>query len=743
MKVRALKLFHRRRRVKAKTVLQYEAAECGAASLATVLRYHGRLVPLTILRKECGVNRDGSNAKSILVAAKSYGLKTRGYQCSGAQLIEEGKFPCIVFWGFNHFLVVEGFDDGHAFLSDPMQGRVRIPMEEFLDKFTGIVLEFTPGPEFQKGGEDPSPLWLLPSLLAPYRNPLIRLFAVATGLLIPNLMIAGLTSSFISNFLTDKHLYFGIPIVWLMVISILLWLTLLSLQYVLLRRMELLLSKRLTSDLFEKLFSVPWAFFQVRMNGELSGRMLLGMTTTQIVVADLLRFVVSSWAALLIMIVTSLISFWLTLLVALILGLNLLLNWWLTVHRYDANRRLAIEQGKAQGRALQGINNIETLKASGLEFDFLSQWQGNFGNVVEQNQLLGAQLAWSTISASAATLLLSSLVLTIGGLLIIAGKLSLGVLISFQFLQAQLVAPINGLPQLSASVQRLIGDLGRLLDLTSSENDSHVQSFDVVRPGAEGRPNEISEKLRGNITLKGLSFGFNVVDPPFIPPIDLEISAGSHVALVGPSGSGKTTLVRLISGLVPPTEGELLFDGQIWDKWNDQRIRSSIAYVPQQVFVLNASIWDNITLWNPEYQLDDLVQAAEAAQLLEMITGHPDAFLRQLEDNGRDLSGGERQRLELCRALIRQPAILLLDEATSSLDNLTQRRVLENVCRKGITVVSVAHRLDAALVSDQVLVMSQGQIIQCGHPQKLLEDPGGAFSKLLAAEQRDQIEVEL
>lgn len=730
----------RSRRVKATTVLQYEAAECGAASLATILRFHGRIVPLTELRRACGINRDGSNAQRLLVAAREYGLKTKAYRCSGEQLMLQGQFPCMIFWGFNHFLVVEGFDETHAFLSDPAQGRVRVLMEEFLDHFTGVVLEFSPGPEFRRGGQDRSPLWFLPGLLLPYRNQLLRLMVVASALLVPNLLVAGLTSSFITDFLQEERLYFGIPIVWLLAFSCLMWLILMAVQFVVLRRLELLLSKKLTADLFEKLFSVPWAFFQVRMAGELSSRMLLGMQTTQVVVAQLLRFLVSTWAALLLLVVSCLISFWLTALVAVVLALNLLLNWWLTAQRYDANRKLAIEQGKAQGRALQGINTIETLKASGLEFDFLSQWQGNFGSVVEQNQLLGAQLAWSSISASTATLLLSALVITVGGLLIIQGRMSLGLLVSFQFLQGQLIAPISTLPQLSSTLQRLIGDLGRLVDLTSTADDPHVRSFQSARTGLESTLDH-DQRLQGQITLKGVSYGFNAIDPPFLPALDLDVPAGSRLALVGGSGSGKTTLIRMLAGLLDPLDGQILFDGQTWEQLDDQLVRGSIAYVPQQVFVFNASIGDNITLWNPEYTDQDLHEAAADAQFLETVTGHPDAFQRQLRDNGSDLSGGERQRLEICRALIRRPSILLLDEATSSLDNLSQRRVLDAVQQRGITVVSVAHRLDAALASDQVLVLAKGQVIERGHPERLLEDPLSEFSKLVAAERRESMEV--
>ncbi len=729
------------RRVKATAVLQYEAAECGAASLAIILRFYGLIVPLRELRRECGVNRDGSNATRVLQASRKYGLESKAYRCSGDVLVAQGQFPAIVFWGFAHFLVLEGFDQTHAFVSDPAQGRVRLLMDEFLDEFTGVVMEFSPGPDFQRGGSDPSPLWMLPSLLMPYRNQLLRLIVVASVLLVPNLLVAGLTSTFISDFLQEERLYFGVPIIWLLAISCLLWLIMLVAQFVLLRRLELLLSKKLTADLFEKLFSVPWAFFQVRMDGELASRMLLGMQTTQVVVAQLLRFLVSTWAALLLLLVTTLISFWLTALVAVMFALNLFLNWWLTASRYDANRKLAIEQGKAQGRALQGINTLETLKASGLEFDFLSQWQSNFGNVVEQNQLLGSQLVWSSISASSASLLLSALVITVGGLLIIEGRISLGLLVSFQFLQAQLVAPISTLPQLSSTLQRLIGDLGRLMDLTTTAEDPHVRSFETARVDDEDWI-EGADRLQGNITLKGLTYGFNVVDPPFIKPIDLDVPAGSRLALVGASGSGKTTLIRILAGLQDPLDGQILFDGKTWDQLDDRLIRGSIAYVPQQVFVFNASIQDNITLWNPDYSEADMQAAASDAQLLDLVTAHPEAFNRQLSDNGSDLSGGERQRLELCRALIRTPSILLLDEATSSLDNLTQRLVLDAVQKRGITVINVAHRLDAALASDQVLVMAKGQVIERGHPDVLLADANGAFTQLVAAERRDRVEVE-
>ena len=725
-----------RQRVKARTRLQYEAAECGAASLATILAYFGKVVDLSELRGICGVDRDGSNAKQILQAGRHYGLTSRAYRCDGEELRKEGRFPCILFWGFNHFLVLEGFDaDEHAFLSDPAQGRVRVGMEEFLDKFSGIVLELEPGTDFRPGGRQLSPLFSLPATLAPYRTSLLQLILVSSGQAVLTLLVAGLTATFIDVFIQDQRLYFGIPILWLLLSAVLGWLALLCIQFLLLRRMELLLSKRLTADLFRKLFRVTFAFHQARFQGEIASRMLLGMETTQVIVAQMLRFALSLWIGLLVLIVALVISSWLALLVLVVMGSNLLLNWWLTDQRYDANRKLAIEQGKAQGKGLQGINNIETIKASGLEFDFLSQWQGSFGNVVIQNQALGAQMTTATITASGSTFLLNALILAGGGLLIIAGQMSLGTLIAFQFLQGQLTAPISTLPQLNSLLQHLIGSLGRLEDLRKSDDDPLVRSFSIV-----SEPVTSSKRLKGEIKLDAVSFGFTPVSPPFINSLSLSIPAGSQLSIVGGSGSGKTTLIRLLAGLYHPTSGQLLFDGANWESYGDRLMRDSLAYVPQQVFIFNASVHDNITLWRPGFSLGDLETAARDAQVLQTINSHPEAFSRNLRDNGSDLSGGERQRLELCRALLREPSILLLDEATSALDNATQSRVLDALKRRGITVVSVAHRLDAALRSDQVLMMSNGAVLEQGAPQELL-DRDGAFRALVLSEQQKRLNV--
>jgi ABC-type bacteriocin/lantibiotic exporter with double-glycine peptidase domain len=263
-----------------------------------------------------------------------------------------------------------------------------------------------------------------------------------------------------------------------------------------------------------------------------------------------------------------------------------------------------------------------------------------------------------------------------------------------------------------------------------------VRSFALPAQSSQSHENH-QERLQGHLDLEDLSYSFNPVSPPFISNLSLSIPAGSQLAIVGGSGSGKTTLIRVLAGLYQPSGGRLLFDGKPWEHHGDRLMRDSLAYVPQQVFMFNASIHDNITLWRSGYRLQDLEEAASDAQILNTITSHPEAFARHLKDNGSDLSGGERQRMELCRALLRRPSILLLDEATSALDNATQMRVLDALKARRLTVVSVAHRLDAALRSDQVLVMAQGAVVELGSPQELL-DQNGAFRALVDSEHAGQ-----
>ena len=724
------------RRTKTKTRLQYEALECGAASLATILDYFGRYEDLSDLRAACGVNRDGSSAGQILKAARTYGMTAKGFRMDAKNLKEGGKYPCIIFWGFNHFLVVEGFQGDTVYLSDPAQGRYKVDFEEFSTNYTGIVLQIEPNEFFKPDRskkKGPILFTFIPQLL-PYTKHFLLLMALGCGQAFCTLFVAGLSSTYIDSFLMNKRLYFGVPIVWLLFLSATTWLLLLAIQFLLLRRIELSLSKRITANLFRKLFQNPYSFFESRFQGELASRLILGMETTQVIIAQIVRFVIQTWASILVLIFAFVISPQLSgIFLAIAIG-NALLNWALTEMRSDANRKLSIDTGKSFGKSLAGINNMEGLKASGLELEYLSQWQASFGNVVVQRQTLGQQMAWSNVSASTSSFLISILVIAIGGLLIIDGQMTLGALVAFQFLQSELVGPIDQLPGITKLFQNLVGDFGRIEDIKNNDDDPLVASF---KSGKQGFEDAKHIKLKGDVQIKNLSFSFDAGKTYYMKNLYLHIAPGQQISLVGGSGSGKSTLMKLIGGLVRPTDGEILFDNRSMFDQGVQVIRNNMSLVPQKVFIFNGTVRENIALWDDSIEEEDIFKAAEDAQILSLILSHKDGFNRILKDNGSDLSGGERQRLELCRALLRKPNILLLDEATSALDNLTQSKFLEALRQREITVISIDHRLEASLTSDVVVVMEQGAIVETGAPNDLLSSDGH-FSKLHAISKNEE-----
>lgn len=726
------------KRVRTNCTVQYDATECGAASLSIILKYFGRFEKIKELRDICGVDRSGTTAFKLVKAGESYGLNSRPYQCSADELKRKGRFPCIAYWGFDHYLVIEGFKSERVYLSDPDKGRHSIEFKEFCDYFTGVILEFEPGPKFTEKGKKEQPILSLLPLFRPFIGSILVLITVSSLVAIPTIFVAGLSAQFVDSFLQEQRYYFGIPIIWLSLLAITMVVTFDHLQYMVLRRLELVFSKRITVELFYRLFSSPLSFYQQRLQGELASRMLIGLQMTQLVVQQGIREICAIWSSLLLLLLALVISKWLTLLAVIALASNVAFNIWLTEYRKDDNQKYAIEEGKAAGLTLQGINNIETIKSSGSEFDFLDTWQTSFDEVQAQFQKIGSQLGLSSVASSTSTYLLNAFTLIIGGFLIILGQLSLGELTAFQFIQGQIIAPISIVPSLTQSIQSLQGLIGRIQDLLSVEPDPLARGLDFLDGeygvrrslgNLDSKEANTKEAIKGALVCRDLGFRYSDKVPPTFESLELDIKEGMRVAIVGRSGCGKSTLIKLLAGLATPTGGKIFLDGREYLQYQNKDLREAIAYVPQDVFCFNASVLENITCWEPGYSREEVVAAAKKARLHETIISHPEGYNRILRDNGADLSGGQRQRLEIARALLRNPKIVLLDEATCFLDNETEKNVLSSIWENCSTVVMVAHRLTAALNSDHIVVIDGGSIKEQGSPKELLA-AGGLFKEL-------------
>jgi ABC-type bacteriocin/lantibiotic exporter with double-glycine peptidase domain len=716
-------------RITTPTVLQYEAVECGAASLKIVLGFLGRVVPLAELRERCGISRDGVTAIQLKRAAQSYGLEVRAYRCAAEQLRQQVALPAVLFWNFNHFLVLEGFEQNKAFLSDPASGRRSVPWEEFQTSFTGVVLEFKPGEGFERGGRDPSLYHLVPQLIRPYASTVPWLLVVAGVAAVPELFIAGATTQFIDSFLQEGRQNIAVPVVWITVIAATVLIGILNLQKLLLRNLGNLLTRRVASLLYVSLFSLPYRYFLQRMGGELSQRLLLPFSLVQLSVNGVVDFILSLGSGLLALVVGLFISPLLTLFTLLLSGGNAAFSLWMRELRKGENFRLAMVQGKALGVGMSVVQGIESVKASGLENEAFVQWSASFNEGLDELQKQSLANSLVGLVGTTSGFLLRTGVILLGGLLIIIGQLSLGELMAFQFLMGMIQAPLQQLNLLTNQIQQLDGEMGRLNDVVDTKVDPSVRSFSLSRTGETTQETQ----LQGRIEIHDLGFQFSRTTPKLFTGLKIDLAPGQHLAIVGGSGSGKSTLLRILSGLLPPTEGSILYDGRTWMAWDDASLRRSMALISQDVFLFKASLFENLTLWDPRFSQAAALSALRDAGLLEELGG-ASALQQELLEGGRNLSGGQRQRVEIARALLRQPSLLLMDEATSALDDRRERQVIAAVKSTPRTLITVAHRLHSAQVSDLVLVLHQGIPVEIGHPADLAGRTDSHYRRLLEAE---------
>jgi ATP-binding cassette subfamily B protein len=646
----------------------------------------------------------------------------------------KAKVPVILFWNFNHFLVLEGFDGNKVYLSDPARGRYSVAWEEFLTSFTGVVLELKPGPDFKRGGNERGLYHLVPQLLRPYSSLVPWIVVVALVGSVPELFIAGATAQFIDAFLQDGRENIAVPVIWITAIASITVIGLLNVQKFLLRIVGNLLVRRLSSLLYISLFSLPYRYFMQRMGGELSQRLSLPFSLVQLSITGLVDFLLSLGSGLLALVVGLFISPWLSLLTLLISGGNAALSIWMRELRKGDNYRLAMLQGKAIGIGMAILQGVESIKASGLENEAFVMWSASFKEGLEEiqkqslvNTLLGA------VGTTSGFLLRTSVVL-LGGLLIIVGQLSLGELMAFQFLMGLIQLPLQQLTLINSQLQQLDGEMGRFNDIADTAVDPAVRSFQLSAFNATLVP---QRQLQGRIELRNLAFQFSHTTPLMFEGLNFDLAPGQHLAIVGSSGSGKSTLLRLICGLMQPTRGAIYYDGRSWMDWDDPTLRHSMALISQDVFVFAATLQENLTLWDGRFSEANSLDALADAGLLDELGGAA-ALHRQLREGGSNLSGGQRQRVEIARALLRKPSILLMDEATSALDNRRERQVLETVKRRSPTLITVAHRLYSAEISDLVLVLDRGVPVELGPPQVLAANQGGPFQRLLVAERSSQ-----
>jgi ATP-binding cassette, subfamily C, bacterial len=713
--------------------LQMEAVECGAAALGIILGYYGRIEPLPELRRECGVSRDGSKASNVLKAARLYGMEAKGFK----KPFEDLKTvfpPYIVFWNFNHFLVVEGFGKNRVYLNDPASGRRTVSLEEFRQAYTGVVLILEPGKEFKKVGKKSSIISTLGSRLQSSRGAIA--FCLIAGLLltIPRLAVPAFTQVFIDEILVENRTDWLRPLILVMLFAAIAQGLLARLRLFYLRRLLLKLSVSMSGQFLWHTLRLPVGFYAQRFAGEISSRTQLNDKVADILSGKLATTVIDAGM----MIFYALIMFfydWVLTSVAIVFAaLNFFSLQSLSRSRVDANTRLAQESGKVGAVAVGGIQSIETIKASGLEFDLFSKFAGYYAKMLNAQQELALPTQILSTLPTFLTALATTSILIIGGFRVMNGGLSIGMLVAYQTLTQQFFVPVNNLVNFGTTLQELEADLNRIDDVLQNPVDSEVEQGSrgsITNSQLPITNHQLpSFQLEGYVELRNVSFGYNRLDTPLIDNLSLTLKPGQRVALVGGSGSGKSTVAKLVTGLYAAWEGEILFDGVLRSHYSRSILANSVAMVEQDIFLFAGTVRENLTLWDSTVPEIDLVQACIDAAIHDLILNMPGGYDAVLNEGGTNMSGGQRQRLEIARSLVRNPAILVLDEATSALDAETELIIDRNLRRRGCTCIVVAHRLSTIRDCDEIIVLERGKVIQRGTHEELRQQQG-TYASLL------------
>ena len=710
---------------KVPVVMQLEALECGAACLTMILAYYKKWVPLEQVRADCGVSRDGSNARNILKAARYYGLEAKGYRYEPEALKENGSFPCIIHWNFNHFVVLNGFKNGKAYLNDPARGTYSVEMETFDESFTGICLMLSPTESFEPSGKPKSMLEFTSKRLRGTGTAII--FTVLTGIVtsLMGVISPAFSRVFLDRLLTGSNPDWFVPFLMLLGIFNLIQIIMSALSSVYSLRINGKMAAVGNAEYMWKILKMPVEFFSQRMAGDIQSRQASNASIANTLINTLAPIALNTVMMIFYFAVMIRYSWILTVVGIVSLTINSVVSRYISKKRVNITRVSMRDNAKLLSSTAAGIEMIETIKASGAENGYFAKWSGYQASVNTQevkylkiNRYLG--MIPEFVSALA-----NNAVLILGVWLTMQGRFTVGMIMAFQGFLSSFMSPAMKLISAGQTIQEMRTMMERVEDVMEYPEDENLAQ--------ESDETQEYSKLTGNIELKNITFGYSPLAEPLIRNFNLTLTPGKSVALVGGSGCGKSTVSKLISGLYQPWEGEILFDEKPLNKIDSSVFRGSLAVVDQDIILFEDTVANNIKMWDESIEDFEMILAARDAQLHYDIMQRPEGYQHRLIEGGKDFSGGQRQRMEIARVLAQDPTIIILDEATSALDSKTEYEVVKAIQNRGITCIVIAHRLSTIRSCDEIIVMKNGEITDRGTHKELMES-SELYNELVTAE---------
>ncbi len=708
---------------KVPVIMQMEDLECGAAALSMVLAYYEKWEPLELVRVNCGVSRNGSNARNIILAARQYGLQAEGFKVEIDSLRENGQFPCILHWEFNHFVVCKGFKGNKVYINDPAKGSIVISLEELEKSFTGVCILFEPTKDFEPSGRQRSILPFIMDRIDGVKRAMLVVVIITVVSTLLNLANSGFMRFFVDYMLTGKNNDILIPFVCALSGVTLLLLFTEAVKTLFMLRLNGKLSIVGSTSYMWHVLRLPMEFFSQRSVGEIIQRHKTNATIAQSIVNSLIPCFINSLMIIFYLVVMLRYSALVTCVGIAAVFINIILSRIIANKRMNIARVMLSDKGKLESVSVSSIEMIETIKASGAENGYFERWAGYQAAVNTQNERYEKQNFYLGSIPGVITELANASVLVLGVFLAMNGHFTAGMIMMMQTLLMSFTAPANSLLGVGEKFIEMRADIERLDDVmnyNTAVNDTYRSKGEL-------------NKLSGNISIKNVTFGYSKLEDPVIKNFSLDIKQGSKVAIVGASGCGKSTVSKLLTGLYTPWSGDILFEGKHFNEIDRDVFTGSVAVVDQDITIFEDTISNNIKMWDESIEDFEVILAARDAKIHDDIIQRPGGYGYVLNEGGKDLSGGQKQRLEIARVLAQDPTIVILDEATSALDAKTENEVVTAINQRGITCIVIAHRLSAIRDCDEIVVLDKGEIKEQGRHSELFAK-GGIYAELVSNE---------
>lgn len=678
--------------------LQAEAGECGLACLAMIAAYYGNQTSLPALRLQFAQSLKGTNARQLIDMGEGLGLQARALRLELHELTKL-KTPCVLHWDMDHFVVLKSVRKHAVVIHDPAVGVRTLPLATLSRHFTGIAIEFTCGPTFQRRtAEPPIALRQLAGSIQGLGAGLLTLFALALVLELFALVTPLLTQFVVDQVLADGDhnllvilavSFSGLLVLQVLVSSLRGWtVTWLSSHF----------NLAWTGNVFQHLLRLPQSFFLTRHLGDIVSRFGAIESIQQTLTTRFVEIVLDGLMAvitLVMLLIYSPLMSAITLSAIVIYALLRLLYF--KIYR-EANLSQIVVAAKQRSSFLESVRGVQTIRLFNLGATQTSRYLNcttdsiNTSIVVQRLDLIFGAL--NALSAGAQRIA----VLCVGAYLVLDGKFTVGMLMAFSSYAEQFTTRSTSLVDYGIEFRMLRLQAERLADIVLTQPEKHTESiYSGPDPDA-------------SITFRNVSFRYGDAEPWVIRDCSFTVNAGESVAIVGASGCGKSTIARLLLGLLDPQQGVIEVGGIDLHHFGKKALRSMTSSVMQDDRLFAGSIAENISLFDPSATPELVEGVARLARLHEDIIRMPMGYRSLIGDMGSTLSGGQQQRLLLARALYRKPKILVMDEATSHLDTETERAINEVLKDLPVTRIMIAHRAETIAYASSVIEVSNGTV---------------------------------